>query len=434
MGGMSSCNEKWEIPTDEPNTGVTETGTLSLADFVLDVVNAEQINHSRAGEDFSNYKISIINKATTAVENEWKYSEMPGLPVFNTGNYTLKVESCELQRAEWDAPYFVGTKDFTINKDEITNIGTVTCKLQNLKVTVVFEDDLIAAAGDDVQCEIQTVSSGTEDGYLIYGLKEKRAGYFELLTGSSTMLAKFTGTVNGYHESFVEPFVNLKPGQHYNIIFRLRTGEYEIPEATGNMNFGSLNIDMSVVDHDMTHSVGGEEGNISGNRPGQEEWPGGPVDPGTDPTGPDVPTPPTPGEVKIDFTSDYLNLKDGAVNLSTEFGTEEWGDDLLPAVVNITAENGVKDLVVKIESPSLDVTEVGLDNEFSLVNPKHLEAALKGLGFPVGDEVRNQKSVEFNISGFIPLLGTFDGVHKFTITVTDNADAQKVQILRFSNE
>ena len=430
LGGMSSCNEKWEVPNEDASKNEDGTGMLSTRDLVIDVINAEQIRESRASEDFSNYTVSVIAKTTTDTIT-WKYSEMPGLPVLKVGDYTLKVESGKLQKAAWDSPYFVGSKDFTIIKDQITNIGTVTCKLQNLKVSVIFDDELRAASGNDVQCEIQTVSEGTEDGFLVYTLDESRDGYFELPTGNSTMLAKFTGTVNNYPESFVTTFTEVKAGQHYIITFKLRTGEYEIPEATGTVNFGNLNIDMSVTGHDMTNSIDPGEDIIQGTRPGQEEWPGGPVDPGTDPTDPDKPT---PGVGKIEFDSDYLDLGSGKINNSTKFGTEEWGDDLLPAKVNITAENGVKDLVVKIESPSLDVTDVGLDDEFSLVDPQNLEEALKGLGFPTGSEVRNQTLVVFDISEFIPMLAGFPGVHKFTITVTDNTDAQKAQVLSFSNE
>ena len=105
LGGMSSCNEKWEVPNEDASKNEDGTGMLSTRDLVIDVINAEQIRESRASEDFSNYTVSVIAKTTTDTIT-WKYSEMPGLPVLKVGDYTLKVESGKLQKAAWDSPYF----------------------------------------------------------------------------------------------------------------------------------------------------------------------------------------------------------------------------------------------------------------------------------------------------------------------------------------
>ena len=433
MGGMSSCNEKWEVPNEDASKNEDGTGMLSTRDLVIDVINAEQIRESRASEDFSNYTVSVIAKTTTDTIT-WKYSEMPGLPVLKVGDYTLKVESGKLQKAAWNSPYFVGSKDFTIIKDQITNIGTVTCKLQNLKVSVIFDDELRAASGNDVQCEIQTVSEGTEDGFLVYTLDESRDGYFELPTGNSTMLAKFTGTVNNYPESFVTTFTEVKAGQHYIITFKLRTGEYEIPEATGTVNFGNLNIDMSVTGHDMTNSIDPGEDIIQGTRPGQEEWPGGPVDPGTDPDKP------TPSEDCIYFTSvdkngeQLLDLSDDNINHAPDFG-----EGKKQALVTIDAEHLFSKLEVTINSVGLNEDEletIGLPKSFDLANPRNSdeEEAFTQLKFPFGDSVRGKKTVDFEITGFVPLLPAFEGPHSFVIKVTDKEGHEKSLILNFVNE
>ncbi|MDE5636216.1 MAG: DUF4493 domain-containing protein, partial [Muribaculaceae bacterium] len=99
--GLSSCNEKWEpggVDTDDK-------GTLSTADLAIDLSNAEQvIAKSRATVDLTNFIITVTDKNGLVV-NEWSYADMPGLPVFSVGTYTLKIESCKPQKAAWDAPY-----------------------------------------------------------------------------------------------------------------------------------------------------------------------------------------------------------------------------------------------------------------------------------------------------------------------------------------
>lgn len=420
MGGMSSCNEKWEVPNEDKSKTEEGTGMLSTKDLVLDVINAEQIRESRASEDFSNYLVSIINKTTDKVDTTWTYSEMPGLPVLKVGEYTIKVESGELQRAAWDSPYFVGEKDFTIIKDQITNIGTVTCKLQNLKVTVIFDDELRAAAADDVQCEIQTVSEGTEDAYLTYTLNEKRDGYFELLPGNTTMIAKFTGTVNGYKETVVESFTEIKPGQHYIITFKLHTGEYEIPDATGTMNFGNLNIDMAVTGHDMTQSVGGEEGNITSDRkPGHEEWPDEPT-----PPGPVDPDDPTPGKEAATFV-----CPDGALDLEGVNPVT-----VTSAVVRINCPEGVKNLNVEIKSTNANfLASAGelMPLKFDLANPGDAGTGLASVGLPVGDQVTGKTEVDFVITELVPLLKAFPGKHEFSLEVVDTKGNKSSLVLKF---
>ena len=190
LAGLSACHEKWE--PDGSASG--DKGTLSTADLAVDLNNVDNIV-SRASVELSDFIVTVLN-ADGAIVEKWKYAEMPGLPVFNVGNYTLRVESCTVQRAAFDAPYFVGEKQFTIVKDQITNAGTVVCTLQNLKVTVKFNDDLVAASAGDLECEIRVGL----DGVLNFDPSEKRSGYFELLPGTITMVATFRGTVNGFTE------------------------------------------------------------------------------------------------------------------------------------------------------------------------------------------------------------------------------------------
>lgn len=91
----------------------------------------------------------------------------------------------------------------------------------------------------------------------------------------------------------------------------------------------------------------------------------------------------------------------------------------------VTSMTGLTDLSVKIISATLTPEElagVGLAGEFSLVNDTQFFDSLKGLGFPVGDEVAGQTDLKLSITTFLSILNSFGaGDHNFEITATDAA-------------
>ena len=95
----------------------------------------------------------------------------------------------------------------------------------------------------------------------------------------------------------------------------------------------------------------------------------------------------------------------------------------LTCVVDITASNRLTHLYVTIDSEVLTEDElagVGLKKSFDLAYPEELQEGLGSLGFPVADQVIGQKSLEFNITTFVPLLaGLGSGTHKFIIKAVD---------------
>ena len=95
----------------------------------------------------------------------------------------------------------------------------------------------------------------------------------------------------------------------------------------------------------------------------------------------------------------------------------------------VTAKSGIQSLVVTIEGPLADnglLTEVGMPSSFDLVNPgknlkgEELSVNLNGLGFPTGDDVKDQTSISFDITGFKQMLMVAPGETNFKLTLTDN--------------
>lgn len=109
----------------------------------------------------------------------------------------------------------------------------------------------------------------------------------------------------------------------------------------------------------------------------------------------------------------------------------------LPVVIRIKAKEGIRSLQVAISgtlaSDPTELSGLGLADSFDLVDPEAtregLGTALQGLGFPVGDDVRDKPEISFDITTFMGLLGSFPGNNDFKLTVTDNTGQTCVKTL-----
>jgi hypothetical protein len=114
--------------------------------------------------------------------------------------------------------------------------------------------------------------------------------------------------------------------------------------------------------------------------------------------------------------------------------------------VLVSATSGIKEFTVTINSDVLTPDQlgtVGLCNVLNLVEPtasystvdpsfdaSGIAASLSNLGFPTGEQVKNQTSVEFTITPFLSLLSfTGSGNHDFIMTITDNDGNTTVKTL-----
>ena len=114
--------------------------------------------------------------------------------------------------------------------------------------------------------------------------------------------------------------------------------------------------------------------------------------------------------------------------------------------VVVSATSGIKDFTVQIVSDVLTPDQlgtVGLCDVLNLVDPtasystvdptfdaSGIAESLTNFGFPTGDQVKNQTSVEFTITPFLSLLSfTGAGNHDFVMTITDNDGDTTVKTL-----
>lgn len=404
-----SCSEKWEpVPTGGQ-------GQLSLSSMGLDV-NTATTSRADVAVDTRNFLVEVANSADGST-TEYVYGTMPEVITLPAGKYKVNVRSHELQNAEWNNPYYAGSsKEFEIKSNEITEVGTVTCTFQSLKVSVTYEDDLKAVMGDDCTVTVEA-NYGGSTGTLVFVPTETRAAYYKVVEGSTTMVATFRGTVSGQQIEEVLVFSDVAAGQHRRIHYKLKPGPVP-PSPSGELNPGGISVDGTVTDEDVNGGVTPDDDEIldDSDRPG----PNG----GGDKPGPDDPE--TPVATFTNGEGSNLDLE-GVNNASTYTGN---------AIVVIGCPEGIANLKVKIESDGLtpEVLEgVGLASEFDLAYPGALEKGIADLEFPYGDQVIGANSVNFNITKFVPLLNIYPGNSNFIITVVDSKGKSKAMTLKFNS-
>lgn len=398
---MVSCSKDNYWNTDVED----KEGQLSLSSLIVEV-NGNEETVSRASYDVSSFIVKIYGKADNSLVKQYTYSEMPEIVSLAVGDYSVKVISHEQESAAWDKPYFEGSADFSITDSRITEIGTITCKLANVKVSIRYSDELKKLMGDDVKVTVEM----NDGGQLVFTPTETRSGYFKYVEGSSTLVASFNGTVDGDMVTLRKEYADVQPGQHRIITFKLKNEEDPVPDKNGGITVGGIQVDASVTTIDLNTNVTIEEDVIEGDRPGGG---GDKPDPEPDPE-PSTAITITAAELSFDGTNDPASGASG--------------------VINIHSDKGIKNLNVEIGSTSNEFVAAVSDllpMSFDLANPGDYAASFESLGFPTGSAVTGQTDVVFDITQFVPMLGIYSGTHTFKIEVVDAEGGTLAKTLTF---
>lgn len=392
----------WSCKEDPFNNGGDDgVGRLSTARLMLNISNSElqkSASTTRAVE-LADFVIDIMQGNT--VVRSYRYADMPGVIELPAGTYTAKAHLGDNPQADWENPYYEGSSEpFTIVKDEITEARTIECRLANVRVTIIYSDELKEHMADDAKVNVVMGDAANLD----FAKTETRSGYFAYLEGSNTLAATFDGMVDGVRETSSRVHTDVAPGTHYRITYTLHKPGSD-PNASGNIVPGvTVDARVEVVDIKINIDPGDDDRPGDGDRPGQG----------------DKPDPPHPGNGPEVTINEGLSFE--AVNEVNPNST---------VVVNIESETGVTEFTVDIVSFTLtkEVLEsVQLSDHLDLVNPGPLQEGLASLGLPVN--VGGQKSIEFNISSFMPLLASYgDNSHKFILKVSD-AGGETTKVLQ----
>lgn len=187
---------------------------------------------------------SLLTKADTAVTNQSlrvdiisadedtirSYSdyleEVKGKKIeIPVGTYTVAISSNQSEEAGWEKPFYSGSKEIIVKKDEIT-AAQIVCKIANAKVTVEYAEDM----ADFFSIYETTVSNSS--GSLLYTRDEYRAGYFkaEKLTTKLKLINK-----DGNEFSLQRIFPDIQEQYFYKIRFTLDNDSGD-DQAGGNFD------------------------------------------------------------------------------------------------------------------------------------------------------------------------------------------------------
>lgn len=352
-------------------------GQLKLSSMQVTADTEPLVTASRVSADIKDYLITVY-AADGGKLQEWKYAEMPEIFTLKTGTYKLVAHAPEVTGAAFDTPYCASAeKSFEIRQDEITEIGEVKCTLHNVKVTVKYEDKLMALLGDDVKV---TVKVGEEK--LEYTKDETKSGFFHGKAENNVVDVTFQGSVEGEPVSITKSYAEIELGTELIVTYKYKESVTGIDPGTGgSFHVPGISVDEKLIAVNETGAVLPEEDEI--------------LDFG-----------------KPAIEGDGFDLSQPVTNLNQK------------VVVNLMAPDGIAH--VKVEIASENETFAGVIQEmfggpFDLANPGTLEETLKGLKLPVSEQVINQQLVKFDVTEFMPLLkGEFAGIHRFIIEVVDN--------------
>lgn len=352
-------------------------GQLKLSSMQVTADTEPLVTASRVSADIKDYLITVY-AANGEKLQEWKYAEMPEIFTLKTGTYKLVAHAPEVTGAAFDTPYCASAeKSFEIRQDEITEIGEVKCTLHNVKVTVKYEDKLMALLGDDVKV---TVKVGEEK--LEYTKDETKSGFFHGKAENNVVDVVFEGSVEGEPVSITKSYAEIALGTELIVTYKYKESVTGIDPGTGgSFHAPGISVDEKLIAVNETGAVLPEEDEI--------------LDFG-----------------KPAIEGDGFDLSQPVTNLNQK------------VVVNLMAPDGIAH--VKVEIASENETFAGVIQEmfggpFDLAYPGTLEETLKGLKLPVSEQVINQQLVKFDVTEFMPLLkGEFAGIHRFIIEVVDN--------------
>lgn len=403
--GLTGC-EKEATFNLKPGEGQLNCEALSV-----DYINRGK---TRADVQVGDFTVNFVNTATNEVARSFKYSKMPEIVALPVGNYRAEAEYGDNPVAAWEEPYYTGNTTFGIQEGKVTDdIDPVECTLSNIKITVNVNDLGLGILEDDVK----VIVSAGEEGELIYNSSTNdKAGYFRHVDGSQTITAHFTGTVDGVKVDQTVAYDNAAEGNSYNLNFEINRPDNVDPGSIVITESG-ITLDATITIADETHEVDPnepEDGLLEDTMRPVEDGSGSGDEPGDDPTGNGPEIIPYGFELGVPY------------HITAEKTTDEEGNVqyVTPVKFTVTSETGFTEFKINIDSTTLTPDELdgaGLGADLDLINPGEFEEGLSGLGFPVKDEVKNQKECNFDISGFIDLLNILgSGTHKFNLTVSDS--------------
>lgn len=422
---FTSCADDFEYKSENQ-----KFGTLSFAG--LDITVTEDLDVVRATEADSNYLIYIYDSEGTLYNGKpYTYGEVKGkangeisLPA---GTYRLEARSASnIPSAEWEAPVYGATQsNIVITAGSTTEVGTLTCRLLQCKVTVDYNEDFLKMVAGDCSVEVTVGGTLTYEMSLVDGVPTytREAGYFEINNGpNTTMTVKFAGSIRDEKsgdisiQRMTKAFEGIEAAQWRMIKFIKKVN------GEGNATFDIV-INDYVEDTPLGEDVTGAEESI-GEDPNKPKGDGGiklVLTDGVDQEAKDnwnnyaqneKPAINIKGFSELKFTAEIPNLAYEFYVDITSTDTEGFQS----AVNAITVNHDGRIYLTKTEAEHR-----GVINSLNLF----------GIAFPSPEDVIGKDTVLFDLSEALVPLKDFKGIHTFSMHVTDRKGCVNVINLIF---
>ena len=432
MIGFSSCemrDELWGKGESGENAGTLELDlasiyngvTMSRADEVVDGgtttgnFDAEDVN-------VDNYTLIVTNAETQEEAARGKVSELKNengkvvLPL-GEGSYAVTAYNYEGENVTVsERPYFKGEQTFSVKKGIATNVD-LTCKLACVEVSIGLTSSFEEAFKDDYSVIVDNRDGATQ----IFDKNSLgKKYYFQVPEHQNSLNASIKATsVEG---NFIELKATIqKPSDAEGSESYLAGGDsfnIQLTEDGSTDSYISIGITVDLTFTEVGETIEIPVGNIIYE---------GPDTPGEGGEGDDEPT---TGTLSVTGIPETYNLSLAELMESGEMPTIK---------VDMASENGIKSLVVSIESDN-DVFPVllaglDLDKPFDLCNLEDRPNAKKELiGLPlITEETYNQlhsgtmTQYTFDVTSLVALLPGQElmGTHKFTLTISDGNETKE---------
>ena len=432
MIGFSSCemrDELWGKGEAGENAGTLELDlasiyngvTMSRADEVVDGgtttgnFDAEDVN-------VDNYTLIVTNAETQEEVARGKVSELKNesgkvvLPL-SEGDYSVTAYNYEGENVTVsERPYFKGEQTFSVKKGIATSVD-LPCKLACVEVSVGLTASFEESFKDDYSVIVDNGDGATQ----IFDKNSLgKKYYFQVPEHQNSLNASIKATsVEG---NFIELKATIqKPSDAEGSESYLAGGDsfnIQLIEEGSTDSYISIGITVDLTFTEVGETIEIPVGNIIYE---------GPDTPGEGGEGDDEPT---TGTLSVTGIPETYNLSLAELMESGEMPTIK---------VDMASENGIKSLVVSIESDN-DVFPVllagmDLDKPFDLCNLEDRPNAKKELiGLPlITEETYNQlysgtmTQYTFDVTSLVALLPGqgLMGTHKFTLTISDGNETKE---------
>lgn len=392
-----------EEPNYKKNPGSGEkpsdaTGFLIVGDMNMRVVYDSQTetdsDDAKGEATFSaprvtpavdDFIVEIVDDTGATVERKtygaWKARTEP--IELAVGSYMLKAYSEDtIADAGWDCPVYRTEKEFQIRKGETTSMPDLVCTLSNIKVTVGYAADLAEILSDDTSAEVALGANK-----LIFVKGDVKTAYFRAMDETNTLEITVTGSFrdSGKPVTLSKTLEGVRGGQWRKVTLIIENAD------KGKLEIGIV-VDSFIQDEEIV---------IDGTK---DLW-----EPVIDEPDPTQPTIQWKGH---DLASPYPLAASNT-------------DD--PVVFDLDAPNGITAFVVRFGSDNGELltalSDMGIDSEFDLctITPESgaIHTALSDLGLPLGDAVKEQKTMTLELTALMPLLYRFNGTHTIALEMTD---------------